>query len=213
MNFRVIIHALILIFIIHIIVINIDYEVSIGKEKEHFHIKKEKVEKKDDSLNFLLENKENDNEFIKKMKSLSSEVKESKDVIPSNGYLDNSNVPNFESNVEDTSKFYKIQNNYDTLNEKQLQSTSLEDLHKKNNIVQEINKINPNVRESEEKPNTWEYNNELAMNGGSMNGIMGFDGLESQYAGFGSSLTMEKDNKNNFENVPHDDLRKPIVVN
>ena len=46
MNFRVIIHALILIFIVHIIVINIDYEVSIGKEKEHFDNKKEKVEKK-----------------------------------------------------------------------------------------------------------------------------------------------------------------------
>ena len=51
------------------------------------------------------------------------------------------------------------------------------------------------------------------MNGGTMNGIMGFDGLESQYADFGSALTMTKDNKNDFENVPHDDLRKPVIVN
>ena len=36
MNFRVIIHALILLFILHIIIINIDYEVNIGKKIENF---------------------------------------------------------------------------------------------------------------------------------------------------------------------------------
>ena len=36
MNFRVIIHALILLFILHIIIINIDYEINIGNTKESF---------------------------------------------------------------------------------------------------------------------------------------------------------------------------------
>ena len=217
MNFKIIIHALILIFIIHIIIINLDYEIDIGKKIEKFDNNKEN-KKEDKSLNFLLENKD-DNEFINRMKELSNSVekkeinKNENDIVPSNGYVNNENHPNFESNVEDVSKFYKIQNNYDNLNENELQTTSLEDLHKKSeNIVTEIQKVDPQVRISEEKPNVWEYKNEFAMNGGSMNGIIGFDGLESQYAGFGSNLNFT-DNKQNYENIPHDDLRKPVVVN
>ena len=78
--------------------------------------------------------------------------------------------------------------------------------------MQTINKIENN-RETIEKPTTWEYNNELAMNGGLMNGVVGFDGLESQYSNFGSPLLMKSENKTNFENIPNDDLRKPVVVN
>ena len=217
MNFKVIIHALILIFIIHIIIINLDYEIDIGKKIEKFdNSKQKKTENK--SLDFLLENKD-DNEFINRMKEMSNSVEkkenlpDNKEIIPSNGYLNNENHPNFEANVEDVSKFYKIQNNYDNLDQNELQTTSLEDLKKKSeNIITDIQKINPEGRVSEDKPNVWEYKNEFAMNGGSMNGIIGFDGLESQYAGFGSNLNLEE-NKQNFENIPHDDLRKPVVVN
>ncbi len=215
MNYRILIHALILIFIIHIIIINLDFEINIGNKKESFENKDSEKNKEKKSLDFLLENKDNDNEFIKKMKQLSDSSDTTnnnvKDVIPSNGYLSNDNKPNFESNVEDTSKYYNIQNNYDNLNENQLQSTPLNDLKEKN-IVQTINKVD-NSRESIEKPTTWEYNNELAMNGGLMNGIVGFDGLESQYSNFGSPLLMKGENKTNFENIPNDDLRKPVVVN
>ena len=42
MNFKVIIHALILIFIIHIIIINLDYEIDIGKKIEKFDNSKQK---------------------------------------------------------------------------------------------------------------------------------------------------------------------------
>jgi len=224
MNFRVIIHALILLFILHIIIINIDYEVNIGNKTENFinHVK-DKTE--DNSLNFLLESKEKDNEFIKRMNEISnslenppkkSEFQEKNEhtVLPSNNYLNKENSPNFESNVLDTSKLYKIQNNYDNLNENQLQSTSLDDLNKKsNNIVTQINKIDPQVRQAEEKPNVWEYNNEFAMNGGSMNGIVGFDGLESQYSNFGSVFDLKKNDKPEYNEIPHDDLRKPVVVN
>ena len=221
MNFKIIIHALILIFIIHIIIINIDYEIDIGKKIENFknNISNEDKKKDDKSLDFLLENKDNDNEFMAKMKSISdSQVLNTKEkddsVIPSNGFLNNENVPNFESNVEDTSKFYKIQNNYDNLDETDLKTTSIEDLNKKsNNVGVDIPpNHNTNTRKSEDKPTTWEYNNELAMNGALMNGISGFDGLESQYANFGTPINLES-NKNNYENIPHDDLRKPVVVN
>ena len=221
MNYRILIHALILIFIIHIIIINIDYEINIGKKIENFKNNSSNEDKKKDnkSLDFLLENKDNDNEFMAKMKSISDSqilnTKEKDDsVIPSNGFLNNENIPNFESNVEDTSKFYKIQNNYDNLNENDLKTTSIEDLNKKsNNVVVDVPpNHNTNTRKSEDKPATWEYNNELAMNGALMNGISGFDGLESQYANFGTPINLES-SKNNYENIPHDDLRKPVVVN
>lgn len=221
MNFKIIIHALILIFIIHIIIINIDYKIDIGKKIESFNNIKtddKKVDKNEQkSLNFLLENKD-DNEFIKRMKNISNslgdESKENNEIIPSNGFLNNENHPNFESNVEDVSKFYNVQKNYDNLDSNQLKTTSLEDLNKKTeNIITEIEKKDSQVRLSEEKPNTWQYNNEFAMNGGTMNGIIGFDGLESQYADFGSNVNFKGENKKLFENIPHDDLRKPVVVN
>jgi len=73
MNYRIILHALILIFIIHIIIINLDYEINIGV-KENFNNKSNKNKSKekfsdlknDKSLDFLLENKDNDSNFIKK---------------------------------------------------------------------------------------------------------------------------------------------------
>jgi hypothetical protein len=224
MNFRVIIHALILLFILHIIIINIDYEINIGNTKESF-INPLKNKTEDNSLDFLLESKEKDNEFINRMNEISnslenppkkSEFQEKNEhtVLPGNNYLNQENTPNFESNVLDTSKLYKIQNNYDSLNENQLQSTSLEDLNKKtNNIITEVTKIDNQVRQAEEKPNVWEYNNEFAMNGGPMNGIVGFDGLESQYSNFGSVFDVKKNDNPEYNEIPHDDLRKPVVVN
>jgi len=223
MNFKIIIHAIILLFILHIIIINIDYEINIGKKIEKFNNNnhaKITNSSKNSSLDFLLENKEKDNEFIQKMNEINNNSsdksefikKNTSDILPSNNYLSNENSPNFESNVEDTSKFY-IQNNYNDLNEKQLQSTSLDDLNKQStNIATDIKKVT-NTRESKENPSVWEYNNEFAMNGGDMNGIIGFDGLESQYANFGAPLTMTNDDKSQYNNIPHDDLRKPVVVN
>ncbi len=223
MNFKIIIHAIILLFILHIIIINIDYEINIGKKIEKFknnNNAKITNSSKNSSLDFLLENKEKDNEFIQKMNEINNNSsdksefikKNTSDILPSNNYLSNENTPNFESNVQDTSKFY-IQNNYNDLNEKQLQSTSLDDLNKQsNNIVTDIKKVT-NTRESKENPSVWEYNNEFAMNGGDMNGIIGFDGLESQYANFGAPLTMTNNDKSQYNNIPHDDLRKPVVVN
>jgi hypothetical protein len=227
MNYRIIIHAMIIIFIIHIIIINLDYEINIGV-KEKFNNKSNKNKSKenfsdsknDKSLDFLLENKDNDSDFIKKMNQLSDSIEKpnplnaEKDIIPANGYLSDNNTPNFPSNVNDTSKFYKVQNNYDSLNENQLQSTSLDQLNQKyNNIATEINKVENTVRTSTEKPTTWEYNNEFPMNGGTMNGIVGFDSLESSYSNFGNPIQLKPNEKPEYENIPHDDLRKPVVFN
>jgi hypothetical protein len=221
MNLKVIIHALILLFILHIILINIDYSVTIGKKIENFdnHPKiYDKTEPKQPSMDFL-QISEKDQEFIKKMNEFSQEdPKESTfdkknefPVIPANGVLSNENSPNFESNVADTFKFYNI--NHDNLKETELKATSIQALNQKaTNVINETQKIDNQVRQAHEKPTTWEYNDEFAMNGGKMGEIVGFDGIESQYADFGSILSpKDSSDQKNPDNIPHDDLRKPVV--
>ena len=225
MNYRIIIHALILLFILHIIIINTHYTVSIGPKIESFRNKEEnKIEKMDNekTLDFLNSNKKDD-EFIQRMNMFSQENNKAPEdafekknefpVIPANGVLSNENVPNFESNVADTPKFYNI--NTDTSNQNEMKATSIQDLNKTaTTILKEDTPIDNQVRQSTEKPTSWEYNDEFAMNGGKMGGIVGFDGLESQFADFGSLLhTKDNSNQKNEDNIPHDDLRKPVVYN
>ena len=246
MNIRVIINALLIILILHIIILNIDFKVTIGKNinidknnyLENFQEKKDGNLRSIDeikpdniseinSLDFL--NSDNDDfkkkltKFIKEDTVQPENKFEKKNILSvsaANAYLNDNNVPNFESNVADISKFFKI--NYDNLNEEQLRSTSIEDLRKNHDeskkkvisaSIKENDAINPFVRTSKENPDTWSYKNELPMNGGTIvNGILGFDSLESQFAVYNpNKLNLQAADSNNFDNIPHDDLRKPIV--
>jgi len=219
MDIRIIINALIIIFILHIIIINIDYHKTIGvKNIENF------AEKDNDknSLDFL-KNNNRDEDFQKKLlnyvqqQELEKEPEliqeNSSDVAASNTYIGNDNDPNFESNVANISKFYNI--NYDNLDEATLQSTSIDSLKSSVQVVE----TNPppcvepsNTRVSTELPDTWSYKDEMPMNGGNMGGIIGFDSLESQFAMYSpNKMNLEMTQENHFNNVPHNDLRKPIV--
>ncbi len=221
MDIKIIINSVIIIFILHIVILNINYSYTFGKKKniENFDDKKD-----NNSMNFLTNNNEND-DFKKKLlkyiqedepvKETEFEKKNLLKVEASNSYLNDNNVPNFESNVADISKFYNV--NYDNLNENELKETSLETLNKINN-VKSVSKTEKDcnttqyVRESNVVPDNWNYKNEMPMNGGLMNGIVGFDSLESQFAMFNpNKLNLESANDKNFNNIPHDDLRKPIV--
>lgn len=212
MDIKIIINSFIIIFILHIIIININYSYSIGK--------KTKIENFDDSINFLTNYEENDDFKKKLLKYIQEDEKEKETpfenknllkVEASNSYVSDNNVPNFESNVADISKFYKV--SYDNLDEDQLKSTSIE---KCRNDVEKETKvpcdIKPYGRESTANPDNWEYKNEIPMNGGAMNGIFGFDSLESQFASYNpNKLNLQNVNENKFQNIPHDDLRKPII--
>jgi len=252
MNFNIIIHALIIIFILHVIIINLDYIINIGnkinipKNVENMtnqkQIKNTEKNNESESLDFLLGNSKKNDAFQKKMSNYIQDIQvrknEIKDfdiknefpVIAANSFLDNENTPNFESNVANTPKFYKINNNdddaskftnsYDNLNENDLKQTSLSTLKNNNNIItkstnvgKDINISSNTVRQSEVNPDNWSYKNDLPMNGSPMNGIVGFDGLESQYADFGSFFKLETNTKQPIETLPHDDLRKPVVYN
>lgn len=232
MNFQIIIHAIIIIFILHVILINLDFNISIGKNVEKYS----NIDSHNNSLNFLLSNENdnnNDDMFKKKMNNYINNLDTMSDekvtktefqklnelpVEPSNSQLNNENVPNFESDVTDTFKYYNINNNYDNMSEKDLKETSIDNLdtkkklfEEKENKIVDVNVEGVNVRQSNVNPDNWTYKNEVPMNGGVMGSIVGFDGLESQYANFSDFFKLENSDKQKFENVPHDDLRKPIV--
>lgn len=250
MNLSIIIHALIIIFILHIILINIDFSITLGppihnsiekmtNQREFSIVEKDK---ENESLDFLLgKNNKKDVLFKKKMndyiKDIHLEKKEVSKfdeknefpVLPANNYLENESRPNFESNVADTNKFYEIntslkkKNNFDNLDETDLKTTSLQTLgvsdasqqpfKEKENTSTIVNIDSNTVRQSAVNPDNWKYKNEFPMNGGTMNGIVGFDGLESQYADFGSFFQVENNATQPVEKIPHDDLRKPVVYN
>ena len=222
MDIKIIINSLIIIFILHIIILNINYSINIGNNKiENFS-----DSDKEDSMKFLTSNDTSNEEFKKKLmkyiqvdevpKETEFEDKNFNKVGASNTYLNDNNVPNFESNVADISKFYKI--NYDNLNEDQLKSTSIESLNKTKEvtIIDSQSKQPCNIKEygrtSTINPDNWVYKDELPMNGGNMNGIVGFDNLESQFAIFNQNkLNLQSVNDKDYNNIPHNDLRKPIV--
>jgi hypothetical protein len=227
MDIRIIINSLIIIFILHIIIININYHTVIGEKKEIQYEKfsnsipeSQESHLENNSLAFL--SNDGNDEFKKKLlkymqqeeviaKSVPLNEFENKNihkVEASNTYLSKENEPNFESNVADISKFYKF--NYDNLDEDQLKSTSIESLSKVVDTNCAIS--NHNGRESVVTPDTWDYKNELPMNGGKINGIVGFDSLESQFAIYNpNKLNLQVTTEDKFNNIPHDDLRKPIV--
>jgi len=67
-------------------------------------------------------------------------------------------------------------------------------------------------RNSTVNPDTWLYKDDLPMNGGKMGNVFGFDQLESQFAIYNpNKMTLETSESSNFKNIPHDDLRKPVV--
>lgn len=270
MDIKIIINAFIIIFILHIIIININYSKNIGKkwynEKssvsnlENFNSNEKK------SIDFLTDSKANvkniDSDFQKKLlnyikqpepiEKIEFEKKNALPVLPGNTYLSSNNEPNFESNVANIKKFYDV--NYDNLDENSLQSTSIDNLSKITQLydTNEVNQINemteineikgknkmlrsnlemndsPNNsdkdnvqspfnvthfgRNSTVNPDTWLYKDDLPMNGGKMGNVFGFDQLESQFAIYNpNKMTLEASESSNFKNIPHDDLRKPIV--
>jgi hypothetical protein len=226
MDIRIIINSLIIIFILHIIIININYHTVIGEKKkiQYETFSNSNSESKEESANHSLAflSSDGNDEFKKKLlkymqqeeviaKSIPLNEFENKNlnkVEASNTYLSKENEPNFESNVADISKFYKL--NYDNLDEDQLKSTSIESLSKVVDTNCAIS--NHNGRDSVATPDTWDYKNELPMNGGKINGIVGFDSLESQFAIYNpNKLNLQVNTEDKFNNIPHDDLRKPIV--
>jgi hypothetical protein len=232
MDIKYIINICLILFVLHIIIINLNFNVKIGNV-ENFKNNDDKNKKSNDkksNVDFLMSDKDSSEDFKKKLlKYIQLDENEEKteknefekknvsDILASNTYVGNDNVPNFESNVADISKFYNM--SFDNMNEDDLRnatpisSKKLEPVKLKDNDAKDANCVTKTGRKSIDLPNSWEYKNELPMNGGNMNGIFGFDNLDSQFASFNDTLNLQESTDNNFNNIPHNDLRKPIVYN
>ena len=225
MNYKVIFNALIIVLIIHLLLVNIDYKEVLNFSgraltKEHMTNSDDNIYS-DDRMDGLYDDDDHvtekfDNNADLKNQLLdyakSFELDDNKDgepsnskVLPGNFFESNENVPNFESNVANLPAFYK--NNYDSLSKEDLAN-----LDTSNQLV----KTTTCIQSNGERPQTWSYDNELPMNGGSMGGIVGFNDLEGQYGVYdNSSLNSADCRSDNAMNLglESNDLRKPNVVN
>lgn len=160
MNLKIIINALLIIFVLHLLLQNMEYSVEIGNSNSSKSMdfllgsnKVENFEARDNLLKFL----------------------ETDDPKPSNSNLENNNTPNFSSDNQDISKFFT---NYDNLDEKEL-SNQLKPLNDYDRSQEYMD------GEQSMLSQQWQYKNETPMNGGSLGNnmsVVGFDSLDSNFA-------------------------------
>lgn len=197
MNLRLIINAFLIILAIHLLLENLNFHMSIGDATEYFsnyldNGEPDDYDPKQELLDYISGN--NVHETISR-----NEV-----VKPSNYYVENENVPTFESNVTDIRDHYQY-------NHESSSSGSWEDPTKKQfePVEQAIDKLTQAPAhlspDGTIKPDTWLYKNELPMNGGAvMGGVHGFDTLETDFAIFGDGSALSQSCQ---KQTPDDDIR------
>lgn len=262
---HIIINALILIFVVHFFITNIQFNQILGTPKNtterfnNYHKGNTDIDRQIENKNINISNslaflqddnpitnksEDKDDDFRRRISSfirgkdekkkeqtvddkfIRFEEKNVLPIVPSNSFTSNENVPNFESNVLNVQKFYTRNNNtddigmgmsMDNLGPDELKRASERFTTIKETPIPELsNDTNDNRdkfgRISTKNPPTWQYKNELPMNGGSMGGIVGFNSLESQFGMYnGGQFNIQDADSSNFQTIPHDDLRKPIV--
>ena len=216
-HYDILVNAIILILILHLIVSNLE------NSKEHFESPEKKEEKEaledivDEDLTFK---NMNQNKNVPKSSTKKNKMKPYKQntIPPANTYdvMDSHNVPNFESNVLDFNKFYKINNNTDEPVRKnyiQSPSTPRSSVSVSPTPLPNADNGKTFSRNATNLPSTWEYANELPMNGGMFGSIVGLDSGESLYSSYGNGVSIKKCGNEVVKRVAHNDLRKPIVYN
>jgi hypothetical protein len=233
-HFHILINALIIIILLHLLISNLTNS-NDNSSNEELLFKRNKIEKyenKNKSLAFL-ENLDQVGEDIpnltfKNIEKMSNLKKEEKQhlpntITPANTFdkMDSLNVPNFESNVLDFNKFYKINSNHDEIKTKSVRNNYINKVSTPENSVsvspRPFNSVDTGKiasRPSRGLPDRWEYVNDLPMNGGMFGSIVGLDSTESLYSSFdGSGVSFKKCAEEVVARIPHNDLRKPIVYN
>ncbi len=242
---HILINALIIIILLHLLISNLTNS-NDNSSNEELLFKRNKIEKYENKSLEFLENLQPDSDSksksssnvsnqqikekipeltFKNMESIRNKKNLPNTITPANTYdkMDSLNVPNFESNVLDFNKFYKINRNHDEVKPK---SKSV-----RNNYINQVSTPQNSVsvsprpfnsvdsgkiasRPSRGLPDRWEYVNDLPMNGGMFGSIVGLDSTESLYSSFdGSGVSFKKCAEEVVARIPHNDLRKPIVYN
>lgn len=177
---RIIISSLLLVLALHFLLQGINYRKYInlcGKKDDS----KEKVVR---AIKPPVENTENfkaeriQDEVDVRQELLNSIQCKEPPVVASNKYVDDKNDANFQSNVLNVNRFYKK-----NLNEAGENEFVNEDKPSGENI----NSFS-NISQYSENPSTWNYKNELVMNGGELlQGVTGYDNLTDQYFAYGET--------------------------
>ena len=229
METKILINSLLLIIIFYLLLDCIPHRYVFGDTKtnmsmnrrENFngngdnsHNGEDEIEVKDNNINELHDYMDN------KFDRLSTDIVDSNDVKPDNYYMNDNNTPNFNSGAVNTARFYDM--NMDGVAPDKLQQSAyvspggnkeMEDV-----MVDKQSKNSSYIdtvtnKEQVFKPDTWQYKNELPMNGGAFNGLMGFDSQGGNFAIYSKTeLDLEKcDTETKCNKVA--DLRNGMMQN
>jgi len=223
METKILINSLLLIIIFYLLLDCIPHRYVFGDTKNNSYMNRsenfdgnsgDEIEVKDNSINELYDYMDN------KFDRLSTDAINSNDVKPDNYYMNDNNTPNFNSGVVNTARFYDM--NMDGVMPDKLQQSTyispggnkeMEDVmvDKQSKDSSYIDSVTN--KEQVFKPDTWQYKNELPMNGGAFNGLLGFDSQGGNYAIYSKTeLELEKcDNETKCSKV--DDLRNGMMQN
>lgn len=226
MDTKILINSLLLIIIIYLLLDCIPHRYKFGESKiraknysnetypnENFE---ETIEIKDNVSNI----DELSNYMNNKFDRLSTDIIDNDDVKPDKYYLSDNNVPNFRSGAVDTTRFYDM--NMDGVTADKLEKSTYlsppDKKHMEDVIIDKQSKYSAYIdsitnKDQVFKPDTWQYKNELPMNGGSFNGLTGFDSIGGHFAIYNKTeLNLEKcDNETKCHKI--DDLRNGMMQN
>ena len=189
MNWRFIVNTIIIVLILHFILENLDFKIEIGSQ-ELFTSKKHDKLSAEDSMKFLTENTVEG--FDPTSDLLDYIENKTTDIRGDNFYKTDYNTPQFNSNLTDVQSFYNM--NYDVndcthsgfdginlhnmLNQ-QKKASKIEGF-KNNQQGNNYQNVNPDYQ-----PEEWRYKNDLPMNGGNQEGVVGYTKIEDDYAPVG----------------------------
>ncbi len=232
-HLNIFINAVIIIGILHLLIVHFDREKRGHPSSDLFM--RTKAHKSDNSMPPFGDRRSSKREHFSQNADLEylsvqdpePEPKQKINTItPSNTYdaMDYLNKPNFDSNVLDYTKFYKINQpstpttNPSTPKNSPLipSTTPLPSIISPRPLDAVANSGKVPSRPSRQLPDRWEYANELPMNGGMFGSIVGLDSMsmyESLSPYDGGSIHLKKCGEEVVARIPHNDLRKPIVVN
>jgi hypothetical protein len=217
MDLKFIINTFLIILLLHLLLKNIGVNRVINIVPQHLREsfgKNTVLTDHQKSLDFLLNIEENTLDHTKIESACIEDTKPTNELIDyvnscapesvkaGNYYVEDENSVNFMSNVLNVNKFYDrydVPGNYANLTDTDL--SSIHNIKKQESFPKQV---------SNNKPDNWNYKNELPMNGGNILGnIVGFDTLNDGYAMFNDKgkLFTEKCNNNMDCSVKQDDIR------
>ena len=195
METKILINSLLLIVIFYLLIDCIPHRYVFGDkkntEKQYYNRRENfndgqmdnEIGIKDNNINELHDYMDN------KFDRMSTDILDTDDVKPDNYFTNDNNTPNFNTSSINTDRFYDM--NMDGVMSDKLEKSSYvspSDNKETENVMIDTQSKNSSIiddvtnKEKVFKPDTWQYKNELPMNGGAFSGLTGFDSQGGSYA-------------------------------